>query len=115
MIRGEPYPENFHGLRDIEKYNPTVDPVMWVNAYLLAMGFVRHNSLLAARYLPLMMEGTSRHWTQGLKARSIDSWEDMHQAFVTHFTGSCNEATNIGDLNHCVQGRNESTHKWVKR
>ena len=66
------------------------------------MGFAGHNSLLAAFYLPLMMEGTSRHWTQGLRHGIIDSWEDMRQAFVTHFAGSYNEATSIGDLNRCV-------------
>ena len=102
MIKGEPYPKKNCGLRDIEKYNPAVDPAVWADAYLLAMGFAGHNSLLAARYLPLVMEGTSLHWTQGLRPGSIDSWEDMRQAFVNHFAGSCNEATSIGDLDRCV-------------
>ena len=61
MIRGEPYPPNFRGPRDIEKYSPDLDPGVWADAYLLAMGFAGYNSLLAARYLPLMMEGTSHH------------------------------------------------------
>ena len=39
MIRGEPYASNFRDPRDIEKYNPDVDPGVWADAYLLAMGF----------------------------------------------------------------------------
>ena len=79
------------------------------------MGFTGYNSLLAARYLPLMMEGTSRHWTKALTPGSIESWEDMRSAFTKHFAGSCNDSTTIGDLNRCVQGCNESTRKYVKR
>ena len=39
----------------------------------------------------------------------------MRLAFTKHFAGSCNDSTTIGDLNHYVQGRNESTQKYVKR
>ena len=68
----------------------------------MAMGFSGHNDQLATRYIPLMMEGTSRHWTRGLKPGSVDSWEDRRNAFVTHFAGSCNEVTTIADLDRCI-------------
>ena len=48
MIRGEPYPPNFCGPRDIEKSSPELDPGVWADAYLLAMGFTGYKSLLAA-------------------------------------------------------------------
>src|SRR3954471_6432828 len=70
---------------------------------------------LAARYLPLMMEGACRQWINTLPADSIDSWEEMHDAFVRHFEGSYTRATTIEDLERCVQGPRESTRSWVQQ
>jgi hypothetical protein len=81
----------------------------------MAMGIAGHTDLLAARYLPLMMEGTTRQWINTLPPNSIDSWEDMRRAFIKHFEGSYTHAIAIEDLERCVQGRNESTRSWVKR
>ncbi len=62
MIRGEKYPPNFKAPKEIEKYDPSYDPAVWLDTYLMAMGIAGHTDLLAARYLPLMMEGTCRQW-----------------------------------------------------
>jgi hypothetical protein len=61
MVRGERYPTPFRAPKETEKYEPTLDPVMWIDSYLMAMGIAGHTDLLAARYLPLMMEGSIRH------------------------------------------------------
>jgi hypothetical protein len=81
----------------------------------MAMGIAGHTELLAARYLSLMMEGTTRQWINTLPPNNIDSWEDMRHAFIKHFKDSYTRATTIEDLERCVQGRNESTRSWVKR
>ena len=73
------------------------------------MGIAGHSDLLAARYLPLMMDGGNRQWINTLPPNSIDSWEDMRLAFVKHFEGSYSHATTVEDLERCIQGRNEST------
>ena len=73
MIRGEKYPANFKAPKEIEKYDPTYDPAVWLDTYLMAMGITGHTDLLAARYLPLMMEGTCRQWINTLPQDSIDS------------------------------------------
>lgn len=51
-----------------------------------------------------MIEGATRHCINTLPADSIDSWEDMCDAFVRHFEGSYTRATSIEDLERCVQG-----------
>ena len=60
MIRGEKYPEGFKGPRDIEKYDTSLDPAVWIDSYTMAMGILGHSELLAAHYLPLMMDGANR-------------------------------------------------------
>src|SRR3954469_6147267 len=115
MIRGEKYPMNFKAPKEIEKYDPSYNPSVWLDTYLMAMGIAGHTDLLAARYLPLMMEGACRQWINTLPPDSIDSWEEMRDAFVRHFEGSYTRATTIEDLERCVQGPRESTRSWVQQ
>ena len=66
-----------------------------------------------ARYLPLIMDDSTRQWVNTLPPNSIDSWEDMRDAFVKHFEGSYTRATTIEDLKRCIQGPRELTRRWV--
>ncbi|KAK1664652.1 hypothetical protein QYE76_052811 [Lolium multiflorum] len=115
MIRGEPYPVGFKGPRDIEKYDTHIDPTVWIDSYTMAMGILGYSELLAARYLPLMMDGVNRHWFNTLTPNSIDSWDEARAAFIQHFASAYTRATTIEDLDRCVQGPRESTRRWVQR
>ncbi|KAK1665954.1 hypothetical protein QYE76_054113 [Lolium multiflorum] len=115
MIRGEPYPVGFKGPRDIEKYDTHIDPTVWIDSYTMAMGILGYSELLAARYLPLMMDGVNLHWFNTLTPNSIDSWDDARAAFIQHFASAYTRATTIEDLDRCVQGPRESTRRWVQR
>src|SRR3954467_2908189 len=115
MVRGQKYPQPFRAPKEVEKYDPSLDPIVWVDSYLMAMGIAGHSDLLAARCLPLMMEGTHRQWINKLPPGSIDSWNDMRKAFIQHFEGSYEKATSIADLEACIRGRNESTRSWIRR
>ena len=73
MIQGERYPEGFKGPRDVEKYEPTMDPEVWIDTYMMAMGILNAPYLLAAKYLNMMLEGSARQWINALPKDSIDS------------------------------------------
>lgn len=81
----------------------------------MAMGYSGYTDLMAAKYLPLMMGGSTRHWLNSLTPGSIDSWHDMKDAFINHFADAYSHTTTIEDLDRCVQGSRESTHALVKR
>ncbi|KAK1649498.1 hypothetical protein QYE76_067303 [Lolium multiflorum] len=102
MIRGEPYPVGFKGPRDIEKYDIHIDPTVWIDSYTMAMGILGYSELLAARYLPLMMDGVNRHWFNTLTPNNIDSWDEARAAFIQHFASAYTRATTIEDLDRCV-------------
>src|SRR3954471_1862769 len=38
MVRGERYPQPFRAPKEVEKYDPSLDPIVWVDSYLMAMG-----------------------------------------------------------------------------
>nr|XP_051229428.1 uncharacterized protein LOC127347258 [Lolium perenne] len=98
MIRGEPYPVGFKGPRDIEKYDTDIDPTVWIDSYTMAMGILGYSELLAARYLPLMMDRVNRHWFNTLTPNNIDSWDEARAAFIQHFASAYTRATTIEDL-----------------
>ncbi|XP_071680158.1 uncharacterized protein [Lolium perenne] len=81
----------------------------------MAMGIQGYSELLAARYLPLMMNGLNRQWFNTLAPNSIDSWEEARAAFIQHFASAYTRATTIEDLDRSVQGPRESTRRWVQR
>ncbi|KAK1692129.1 hypothetical protein QYE76_008826 [Lolium multiflorum] len=81
----------------------------------MAMGIQGYSELLAARYLPLMMDGVNLHWFNTLTPNSIDSWEEARAAFIQHFASAYTRATTIEDLDRCIQGPRESTRRWVQR
>jgi hypothetical protein len=60
MVRGEEYPLNFKEPREVEKYDPKKDPIVWIDTYLEAMGIASHTELLATRYLPLLVDGNTK-------------------------------------------------------
>ena len=60
MIRGEPYPAGFKGPHDVPKYDPSLEPEVWIDTSDMAMGVANATELLAAKYLPMMLEGATR-------------------------------------------------------
>jgi hypothetical protein len=71
LLRGERYPHDFKGPRDIEIYEPSHDVEVWIYTYTRVMGITRHT--IATRYLPLMMEGAIRQWINTLPPNNIYS------------------------------------------
>jgi hypothetical protein len=115
MVRGEEYQPNFKAPSEIEKYDPKQDHVVWIDTYLMAMGIASHTELLATCYLPLMVDGNTRHWLNTLPKNIIDSWDEMRSEFIKHFQDNYSHTTSIGELEKCIQRSKESTRKWLRR
>ena len=60
---------------NIEAYDGTIDPAVWIEDYLLHIHMARGDDLHAIKYLPLKLKGPARHWLNSLPAESIGSWE----------------------------------------
>jgi hypothetical protein len=85
----EKYPKNFKGPRVIKNYNASMDRRTWIDNYALAMEIQNANEFVAAWYLPLMLEGSTRSWINNLPTGSINSWEEMKTIFIRNFEGAC--------------------------
>ena len=77
-------PEGFKPV-NIESYDGTTDPAVWIEDYLLHIHMARGDDLHAIKYLPLKLKGPARHWLNSLPAESIGCWEDLEAAFLDNF------------------------------
>ena len=78
------FPEGFKPV-NIESYDGTTDPVVWIEDFLLHIHMARGDDLHAIKYLPLKLKGPARHWLNSLPVNSIGSWENLEDAFLDNF------------------------------
>ena len=60
------FPEGFKPI-NIEAYNGTTDPVVWIEDFILHIHMARGDDLHAIKYLPLKLKGLARHWLNSLQ------------------------------------------------
>ena len=47
---------------NIEAYNGTTDPAVWIEDFILHIHMARGDDIYAIKYLPLKLKGLARHW-----------------------------------------------------
>ena len=105
------FPEGFKPV-NIESYDGTTDPAVWIEDFILHIHMARDCDLHAIKYLPLKLKGLARHWLNSLPENSIGSWEDLEEAFLDNFQGTYVRPPNTDDLSHIVQQPGESARKF---
>src|SRR3954470_10424290 len=104
-------PEGFK-LVNIESYDGTTDPAVWIGDYLLHIHMAHGDDLHAIKYLPLKLKGPTWHWLNSLLAESIGSWEDLEDAFLDNFQGTYARPPDADYLSHITQQPGESARKF---
>ena len=95
-------PEGFKPV-NIESYDGTTDPAVWIEDYLLHIHMARGDDLHAIKYLTLKLKGPARHWLNSLPAGSIGCWEDLQATFLDNFQGTYVRPPDADDLSHIIQ------------
>ena len=108
------FPKGFKSM-NIESYDGTTDPVVWIEDFLLHIHMARGDDLHAIKYLPLKLKGPARHWLNSLPENSIGSWEDLEDAILDNFQGTYVRPPDADDLSHIVQQPGESARKFWSR
>lgn len=78
------FPEGFKPV-NIEPYDGTTDPAVWIEDFLLHIHMAQGDDLHAIKYLPLNLKGPARHWLNSLPEDSIGCWEELEDAFRDNF------------------------------
>ena len=80
------FPEGFKPV-NIEAYDGTTDPGVWIEDYILHIHMARGDDLHAIKYLPLKLKGPARHWLKSLPENTIGSWESSRMLSEQTFKG----------------------------
>ena len=104
------FPEGFKPM-NIESYDGTTDPAVWIEDFLLHIHMARGDDLHAIKYLPLKLKGPARHWLNNLPENSVGNWEDLQDAFRDNFQGTYARPPDADDLSHIIQHPGESSRK----
>ena len=80
-------PEGFKPI-NIESYDGTTDPAVWIEDFLLHIHMARGDDLHAIKYLPLKLKGPAWHWLNSLSTGSISCWVDLEATFLDNFQGT---------------------------
>ena len=67
------FPEGFKPM-NIESYDGTTDPAVWIEDFLLHIHMARVDDLHAIKYLHLKLKGPARDWLNSLPKNSIGRW-----------------------------------------
>ena len=100
---------------NIEAYDGTTDPGVWIEDFILHIHMARGDDLHAIKYLPLKLKGPARHWLKCLPENSIGSWEELEDAFRANFQGTYVRPPDADDLSHIIQQPGESARKLWNR
>ena len=100
---------------NIESYDGTTDPTVWIEDFLVHIHMARDDDLHAIKYLPLKLKGPGRHWLNSPPKNSIGSWEDLEEAFLDNFQGTYVRPPDADDLSHIIQQPAKSARKlWTR-
>ncbi len=110
-LKGPEFPEGFKPV-NIESYDGTTNPAVWIEDFLLHIHMAHGDDLHAIKYLPLKLKGPARHWLNSLPANSIGSWENLEDAFLDNFQGTYVRPPDADDLSHITQQPGESARKF---
>ena len=91
------FPEGFKPV-NIESYDGTTDPAVWIEDFLLRIHMALGDDLHAIKYLPLRLKGPARYWLNSLPENSIGSWEDLEEAFLDNIQGTYVRPPDADDL-----------------
>ena len=108
------FPQGFKPV-NIEAYDGTTDPRVWIEDFILHIHMARGDDLHAIKYLPLQLKGPSRHWLKSLPKNSIGSGEELEDAFRANIQGTYVRSPDEDDLSHIIQQLRESAHKIWNR
>ena len=81
-----PVPSKFR-LPQLESFNGLKDPQDHLNTFKMMLGLQQPPNEILCRSFPTILKGAVREWFTKLPTSSVDSFEQLSNAFLCHFIG----------------------------
>ena len=88
---------------------------MWLRTYSIAVRAANGDNDIMAAYFPVMMGCHALNWLEALPAGSINSWQELCNAFIQYYQASCPGPKTRWDLASVIRQPDESLRDYIKR
>nr|XP_023892644.1 uncharacterized protein LOC112004641 [Quercus suber] len=109
-----PVPSKFR-LPQLEPFDGLKDPQDHLNTFKTTLGLQQTPDEILCRSFPTTLKGAAREWFTKLPTSSIDTFEQLSNAFLRHFIGGQRPKRTADHLLTIRQGEKETLRSYVKR
>ena len=109
-----PVPLKFQ-LPQLEPFNGFKDPQDHLKTFKMTLGFQQPPDEILCYSFPTILKGATREWFTKLPTSSIDTFEQLSNAFLHHFVGGQRSKRPADHLLTIKQGEKETLRSYVKR
>ena len=101
-------------LPQLESFDGLKDPQDHLNTFKMTLGLQQPPDEILCRSFPTTLKGAAREWFTKLPASSIDSFEQLSNAFLRHFIGGQRPKRPADHLLTIRQGEKETLRSYIK-
>jgi hypothetical protein len=98
----------------MNKYDGSINPEEFIQAYHTVIEAVRGDDRVKANYLPTVLSGASRSWIINLPEGSIHTWDQLCTMFIGNFRGTYECPSTAKTLKTIKQKHDESLWDYIK-
>ena len=109
-----PMPSKFR-LPQLEPFDGLKDHLDHLNTFKTTLGLQQPPDEILCRSFPTSPKGATREWFTKLPKSSVDSFEQLSNAFLRHFVGGQRPKRPTDHLLTIRQGEKETLRSYVKR
>ena len=102
-------------LPQLESFDGLKDPQDHLNTFKTTLGLQQSPDEILCHFFPTTLKGAAREWFTKLPTSSVDSFEQLNNAFLCHFIGGQRPKRPADHLLTIRQGENETLRSYVKR
>ena len=113
-VLGCPVPSKFR-LPPLEPFDGLKDPQDHLNTFKTTLGLQQPPDEILCRSFPTTLKGAAREWFTKLPTSTIDTFEQLSNAFLRHFVGGQRPKRPADYLLTIRQGEKETLRSYVKR
>ena len=108
-----PVPSKFR-LPQLELFDGLKDPQDHLNTFKTTLGLQQPPDQILCRSFPTILKGAAREWFTKLPTSSVDSFEQLSNAYLCHFIGGQRPKRPADHLLTIRQGEKETLRSYVK-
>ena len=101
-------------LPQFESFDGFKDPQDHLNTFKMTLGLQQPSDEILCRSFPTTLKGVAREWFTKLPTSSVDSFEQLSNAFLRHFIGGQCPKRPADHLLTIRQGEKETLRSYVK-